>query len=42
MRNLLRGRDNTKIAALAQGGFVLVLEDMLQNAGNFSLQAKAR
>ena len=35
-------RDNTEIAALGKRGFVLVLEDLPQNAGNFSLQAKAR
>ena len=35
-------RDNTKIPALGKRGFVLVLEDMPQNAGNFSLLGKAR
>ncbi len=35
-------RDNAPIAALGKRGFVLVLEDLPQNAGNFSLQAKAR
>ena len=34
--------DTTPVAALGKRGFVLVLEDMPQNAGNFSLQAKAR
>jgi len=35
-------RDNTPVAALGKRGFVLVLEDMPQNAGNFSLLGKAR
>jgi len=34
--------DTTPVAALGKRGFVLVLEDMPQNAGNFSLLAKAR
>jgi len=35
-------RDNAPITALAKRGFVLVLENLPQNAGNFTLQAKAR
>jgi len=35
-------RDNAPITALAKRGFVLVLEHLPQNAGNFTLQAKAR
>lgn len=35
-------RDNTPVAALEKRGFVLVLEDLPQNAGNFTLQARAR
>jgi len=35
-------RDNTPVAALEKRGFVLVLENLPQNAGNFTLQAKAR
>jgi len=35
-------RDDTPIAALGKRGFILVLEDLPQNAGNFSLLAKAR
>jgi len=35
-------RDDTPIIALGKRGFILVLEDLPQNAGNFTLQAKAR
>ncbi|MDQ6971361.1 MAG: hypothetical protein Q9M30_01810 [Mariprofundaceae bacterium] len=34
-------RDTTPIAALGKRGFVLVLEDMPQNAGNFTLRSRA-
>lgn len=35
-------RDDMPITALGKRGFILVLEDLPQNAGNFSLLAKAR
>lgn len=35
-------RDDTPITALARRGFVLVLENLPQNAGNFTLEARAR
>lgn len=35
-------QDNTPVSALDKRGFVLVLENLPQNAGNFTLQARAR